>query len=276
MKSAYIIIFIMILTGCSCEDAQSKELRKHNLKGEYIYRFQNEHLFPLSEPQLAVKKFYPWDHRMGKKFPAITKEFFRCKGSSLNPPKIVQGEKESLRFYDCGGAQKHSLPLENNKEFIYPILIDILNYLQDTTGKRVVITSGHCCPDHNLYLDSSAQNQVNKHLLGAEVDFYIQGMEDQPAKVIDLILAYYKDKPRYKGMKDFEEFKRYEKIDTNVSITPWYNKEVYIKLFNKTEGRDLDNRHPYPYISIQVRYDWESDSKVNYSWDQAFRSFHRF
>ena len=32
----------------------------------------------------------------------------------------------------------------------------------------------------------------------------------------------------------------------NVLIPPWYNKEILIKLFKKNEGRDLDNRHPYP------------------------------
>ena len=44
-------------------------------------------------------------------------------------------------------------------------------------------------------------------MLGAEVDFYVQGMEEQPEQVIALILAYYREQPKYKGLKEFEEFK---------------------------------------------------------------------
>ena len=29
---------------------------------------------------------------------------------------------------------------------------------------------------------------------------------------------------------------------------PWFNKEIFIKLYRKSEGRDGDNRHPYPYL----------------------------
>lgn len=168
------------------------------------------------------------------------------------------------------------MPLRNDKEFIYPVLIELLNYLQTKTGKKVVITCGHCCPEHNLYLDPSPANQFSKHLLGAEVDFYIQGLEQQPEKVIEYILSYYRETPKYKGLKDFEEFKRYDKGDTNVVTMPWFNKEIFIKLVGKAEGRDFDNRHPYPYITVQVRYEWELQEKVQYSWDKAYRNLHRW
>lgn len=275
-RSVYFLWLIMLCIGCNSEQKESAHLRQQNLKGEYIYRHHNESFFQLDPPLLAEREPYPWESGQGSQYPKITKDFFRCKGSILNPVRMVQKEKEMQRFYDCGGPQKHSLPLRNQKEFIYPILIDLLNYLQTKTGQRVVITCGHCCPDHNLYLDSSSGNLVSKHLLGAEVDFYIQGWENQPQKIVDLILEYYKETPKYKGLKEFEEFQRYEKADTNVSLQPWYNKEIFIKLFRKTEGRDFDNRHPYAYISVQVRYDWDLQEKVNYSWDQAFRNFHRW
>ncbi|WP_068468943.1 hypothetical protein [Candidatus Protochlamydia phocaeensis] len=271
-----LIGFLALLMLLSCSSSKPSSPLSPPLKGEYLYRHHGESLFQV-EPMAPLKReSYPWEERKGGVYPAITKDFFRCKGSSLNPVHFVQKEKELVRYYDCGGPQRHSLPLRENKEFIYPILIDLLNYLQDKTGKRIVITCGHCCPDHNLYLDPSPANQASKHLLGAEVDFYIQGMEQQPEAVVNLILAYYKENPKYKGLSDFEEFKRYDKGDSRTAIQPWYNKEIFIKLFKKTEGRDFDNRHPYPYISIQVRYDWDLQEKVIYTWDKAFRNFHRW
>lgn len=270
LKSPFFGI-LLLLTACNSE---SSEKNYSTIKGEYIYRQHDEQLFSIEKPKIVDRGLYPWENGVGK-HAKITKEFFRCKGSTLNPPRIMQKDKEILRFYDCGGSQKHSLPLKDDKEYIYPILIDLLNYLQTKTEKKVVITSGHSCPDHNSFLDSSVKNQSTKHLLGAEVDFYIQGMENQPNKVVDLIQGYYKEKSKYKGLKDYEEFQRYEKGDSNTVTKPWYNKEVFIKLYKKDEGRDGDNRHSFPYISIQVRYDWDAKEKVTYSWEKAFH-FHRW
>ncbi|MBS0272791.1 MAG: DUF882 domain-containing protein [Proteobacteria bacterium] len=273
-KVTYALSLLMglLLGGCS----SSPSPPSNPPKGEYLFRRHDEQLVQI-EPMTPFKRAsYPWEEDWQCNYPKITKDFFRCQGSSLNPVHLMEKNKEVLRFYDCGGSQKHSLPLRDQKEFIYPILIDLLNYVQTKTGKRVVVTCGHCCPDHNAYLDSSPANQASKHMLGAEVDFYVQGMEQQPSEVINLILAYYREQPKYKESKDFEEFKRYEKEDKNLRTLPWYNKEIFVKLFRKEEGRDFDNRHPYPYISIQVRYDWERDEPVTYSWDKAFRNFHRW
>jgi hypothetical protein len=217
---------------------------------------------------------YPWEEE-ARAFPKITKDFFRCKGCGLNPVHIIEKGKETVRHYDCGGHLKHSLPLRNDKEFIYPILIDLLNYIQVQTNHQVIITSGHCCPDHNVYLDPSPANQCSKHMIGAEVDFYVFGMEENPDKVVDLIMRYYQETEKYRGQKDFLEFKRYDKAKVIPAILPWFNKEVFIKILKKGEGRDLDNTHPYPYVSLQVRYDWDLKETVNYSWDKAFRNFHR-
>lgn len=258
--------------GCSSSSSSPSSLPK----GEYIFRRHDESLVQVELMTPLKRTPYPWEEDRQSHYPKITKDFFRCKGSHLNPVHLVQKSKEMIRFYDCGGTQKHSLPLRDNKEFIYPILIDLLNYIQTKTGKRVVVTCGHCCPDHNAYLDPSPTNQSSKHMLGAEVDFYIQGMEEQPDRIIDFILAYYREQSKYKGQKEFEEFKRYEKEDKNLRTSPWFNKEIFVKLFRKNEGRDFDNRHPYPYISIQVRYDWDRDEPVTYSWDKAFRNFHRW
>lgn len=268
-----LLSLVLFVQGCSNSSSSSPS---HPPKGEYIFRRHDES-FVRVEPLVSVKRpSYPWEEEWLCHYSKITKDFLRCQGSSLNPVHIVQKGKEMVRFYDCGGAQKHSLPLRDQKEFIYPILIDLLNYIQTKTEKRVVVTCGHCCPEHNAYLDPSSANQMSKHMLGAEVDFYVQGMEQQPNHVIDLILAYYKEQIKYKGLKEFEEFKRYEKEDKNIATCPWYNKEIFVKLFKKNEGRDFDNRHPYPYLSIQVRYDWDRDEPITYSWDKAFRNFHRW
>jgi hypothetical protein len=270
-----ISLLTLFLTGCSSDDHASLTGSRSNLKGEYIYRRHNEYLV-LEPITLADRPLYPWESGDVGRHPKITKEFFRCKGSNLNPVNLVQKEKELLRYYDCGGGHRHSLPLKDQKEFMYPILIDLMNYLQNKTGNRVVITCGHCCPDHNLYLNPSSSNQASKHLLGAEVDFYVQNLEDRPLQVLELIKEYYQENPKYKGLKDFEQFTLYEKDDTNVSTPPCHNKEIFIKVFKKEEGRDFDNRHPYPYLSIQVRYDWDLGERVVYSWDKAFHNLHRW
>ena len=271
-----VILFLLIGLLQGCSNSSSSLPSSSSLNGEYVFRLHDESFVEV-EPMVSLKRAaYPWEEDRHCNYPKITKDFFRCKGSSLNPVHLVQTEKEIVRYYDCGGPQKHSLPLRDQKEFIYPILVDLLNHIQAKTGKRVVITCGHCCPDHNLYVDPSPSHHVSKHMLGAEVDFYVQGMEQQLEKIIELIFAYYREQSKYQGLKDFEEFKRYEKEDPNVANQPWYNKEIFIKLFKKNEGRDFDNRHPYPYICLQVRHDWDLDEKVTYSWDKAFRNFHRW
>jgi hypothetical protein len=274
---AYLLILLCFLLCSSCNTAdppqnQNKQRQAH---GEYLYRLHEESFFVPPLPERKNLEAYPWEKTLVGNLPKLTKEYFRCKGSSLNLAKAIEQKGEIVRCMDCGGSEKHSLPLRQGKEYIYQILIDILNYIQLKTGKRVVVTSGHRCPEHNLYVDSSLSNQHSKHLIGAEVSFYVQGLEDKPEHSVKLIQNYYKEEPKYKGQKEFEEFKRYEKEDTDVSTLPWYNKEIFIKLYTKKEGRDFDNRHPYPYLSIQVRYDRELNEKVIFSWDKANKNYFR-
>lgn len=255
-----------MLYSCSgLEQSEQEKLRRLNATGEFIYRSRNDHIYPYDTPRPRAPPKYPWEEAYIGKLPKITKEFFRCKGSSLNPPHV---EKTEYRM-DCAGRDKHSLPVRNNKEFVYPILIELLNHVQAKTGKKVVITCGHRCPAHNTYADPATFNQNSKHMLGAEVDFYVQGLEHQPEQIVQLLFDFYKDK------KD-ATFTRYENSDTNVSTPPWMNKEILIKLYKKTEGRDFDNRHPYPYLSIQVRFDRDLNEKVIYTWPKANNGFMRY
>ncbi len=275
------VISLLLLIVCQgCKSSDKKEMsRGVEQKGEYIFRKDHENIFPLAEPQKREKKAYPWDKILKGNHPSITKEFFRCKGSSLHPNRIIEQPDGLVHWQDCGGVEKHSLPLREGKEFVYPILIDLLNYIQDKTCKKVVITCGHRCPQHNTYVDESYDNHSSKHTIGAEVSFYVLGLEEQPEVVVKHIQEYYKENSTYQALSDYKEylnFHRYEKQDTNVSTLPWYNKEVFVKIFNKNEGRNFDHRHFYPFVSIQVRYDREKNEKVTYSWDKAHRNYHRW
>lgn len=188
---------------------------------------------------------------------------------------MITQDGSPLHISDCGGIGDHSLPLRNDKEFIYPILINLLNYVQLKTNHQVIITSGHCCPEHNRYNDPSPKEQYSKHLLGAEVSFYVQELQTKPDSIIKILQEYFHENPIYQGLPEYQEFKRWEKGGGNCSTLPWYNKEIFIKLYRANEGRSFDNRHLYPYISVQVRYDRILKEPVAYSWDKAFRNYWR-
>jgi hypothetical protein len=275
MKRLKLFLLLLLGTGCSSEQEEDI-LRQRHQKGEYIYRNHNEFLTTISSPEKTSPKIYPWNQQLSNRYPKITKDYFRCKGSCLNQVHIYKNkEEETVRQYDCGGSSKHSLPLKDGKEFIYPILIELVNYIQDQTERCIVITSGHRCPEHNTYIDPAPSNQYSKHMIGAEVSFYVQGMEEHPEQIVKLIQLFYQKNAFYQGKKEYVTFQRYDK-KTDVSTLPWFNKEIFIKLYEKKEGRNFDNRHPYPYLSIQVRHDRDSNEQVTYSWDKAFRNYHRW
>lgn len=274
-KYSWILLAVFLF---SCEGSTlfpNSGSKKRNEVGDYLSRSSNDYV--KIPPQRAKDYSNYFFETKGKgNHPYITKEYFRCKGFSLNPPRSENVRGEVVKIHDCSGKEKHSLSLRDGKEFIYPVLLDILNFIQDKTGKKVVITSGYRCPEHNNYVDSSPLNQVSKHQIGAEVDFYVQGMENKPLEVVSLILAYYQTHPKYKSDKELNTFKRYEKKDVNTALEPFMNKEIFVKVFSEKEGRNFDNRHLYPYLSIQVRYDLEKKERVNYSWDLAFRGYKRY
>ncbi|MEI6242040.1 MAG: D-Ala-D-Ala carboxypeptidase family metallohydrolase [Chlamydiota bacterium] len=258
MNRWILALFPLLLWGCSgLERSEYEEIRRKNCTAEYIYRKKDQSVFPLSNPAFCQRDLYPWEVAASN-IPRISKDHFRCKGSLSNIPRTV-GEK---KLQDCGG--KHGLPFIHGKENVYPVLVDLLNYIQKKMKRRVVITSGHRCPVHNLYVDASKENSMSKHMIAAEVDFYVQGMENEPMKVLEKVFQFYKEHPGYRGKKEYESFVRYEK-KTQVSTTPWYNKEIFVKLCKKKEGRNLDNRHPYPYLNIQVRLDRDNQEMISFS-----------
>ncbi len=273
---APLIFFILsFLTACSgVEEAQKKQIKERNERKDLIHRLASEKHYPMEKLTLQVKAPYPWEPGFTGGPPVITKEAFRCKGNSGNPPKVKDGDKKSPQ-HDCGGASKHSLPVRGGKEFVYPVFLDILNYIQVKTGLPVVVTSGHRCPEHHNYVDPSAYSRNSKHMMGAEVDFYVVGMESKPLEVIEYVMAYYKETEPYKKEKEYVNFIRLDQVKVDISTTPWFNKEILIKLYKENEGRNLDNQHSYPYISLQVRFDREKKEKVVFSSDKASNGFMR-
>ena len=98
-------------------------------------------------------------------------------------------------------------------------------------------------------------------MLGAEVDFYVEGMEEEPLKIVELLQTYYAENFEDKS---YTQFERFEKEGLNVSTPPWLNKEIFIKLYLPHEGRSVDNPHNYPYIGIQMRFERQTNSKVSF------------
>ena len=88
-------------------------------------------------------------------------------------------------------------------------------------------------------------------------------------------MQYYQEHPAYKNENEYLEFKRYDKPDTHVAVQPWLNKEIFIKVNQKEEGRDADNRHPHAYLSLQVRFDKQLGERVLYTWVKANKGYPR-
>lgn len=261
MKNCKVFTLFWLLFSLltSCDDNPKQ------VQGEYIYRKTGEEYY---KPVLPVKKdrlSFAWEGRYQGGRGHITKEFFRCKGNLYNPPQLIKKGDQEILYRDCRGGERHSLPLRDGKEFVYPCLIDLLNYVQEKMNSRIIVTTGHRCPEHNSYADSSNKNLNSKHMIAGEVDFYVEGKESRYEEVIALIQAYYKEKAPFKGNADFENFKRLDKEKISLTTAAWYNKEILIKLYLPSEGRDLDNSHSYPYLGIQVLFDREKEEKVLYN-----------
>lgn len=270
------LCFFLLLSCSSEDDIQLRTVKKTHEKGEFILRKHDDYFYRLPIITSQVMNRYPWEGRFAGKFPSITKQHFACKGKLTHPVRVIKKEgKDPVILIDCRGFESHTLPIKDGHEFVYPILLEILNYLQDHFEKQVIVTCGHRCPEHNVYADERPYNYGSKHQIGAEVDFYITDMEQQPEVVIKQIQQFYRENSKYEEKKDFQNFKRYEKSDLDVSTAPWYNQEIFIKLYKKNEGRDLDNQHPYPYISLQVRYDTQAAKRVIFSWEEAKNGFRK-
>jgi len=253
------VVSALLLLASSCSTDNVAALP--SFKGEYINREKGESRIDLSKPQKTVADKYPWE-RITPSLPLLTKEHFRCKGCYINPSKMVVkwGQEELCR--DCDGIDGHSLPIKDDREFIYPVLIQMLNDVQQHLGAHVCITSGHRCLDHHTYATDGFGKVNSKHMIGAAVTFYVQNFENTPEVVVDALQACYQKKSPAAFESTDVAFQRWDLDKTDVSTPPWYNKELFIKIYRSHEGRDGDNNHSYPFISLQVRYDRDRKDKV--------------
>ena len=125
-------------------------------------------------------------------------------------------------------------------------MIELLNAIQAETGKEGHVTSGHRCPDHHAYVDPASFNKGAKHMIGAQVSFYVQGAEDHPEAIIALLMEFYKKNPRYRGIAAFEEFKRDDKHEADISTPPWFNRKFSLNYIREEKAGILISAIPIP------------------------------
>lgn len=264
MKPLSLVVIAFLCYSCSgLEQSEQDKIKKMQAQSELILRFEKETPHQIIFPQRRIRERYSWEANLAHGFTRITKEAFRCKGRGSPKPKI---SKESAALFDCQGADKHSLPLAEEKETIYPALLEILNYLQDNLSKKVVVTSGHRCYAHQVYLLGTTSGAVTKYLIGAQVDFIVEGVAAFDPKILEALKSYYDT--TFSGDKEYT-------LEKSV-MGVWQNKEILVKIFSKYEGRNEDNHHELPYISIELKHDRDSDTKIQVSYQKALTSYYRF
>jgi hypothetical protein len=252
------------------QKSEMDRIKRNNEIEEFIYRNESDRFIPPFALKTIKRDDYPWEEEYVGNIPKITKEYFRCRGN-MNHPEQVKISKEGKPTYhhDCGGIESHSLPMKNSQEFVYPIFINLLNYIQRITEKKVVITCAHRCPKHNLYADSSDTYQRSKHQVGAEVDFYVEGLEFHPEKVLEIIKQFYQEFSSHLGSE-------WHKFSYNREKEQLFNKEIAIRISRENQNRDFDNEHPYPYLTIELKYDTQNERAVQYQWQEALSGYVRW
>lgn len=178
IKNLCKLLSLFLLVSCgSFEKSEKKKLMQKEKRVCAVVLQGGEKQLDLGPSQSFEVAGYPWE-RYGFLLLPISKEHFRCKGSSLSPPKTFLSYSGQLQtVQDCGGD--HSLPLKNDQEYIDPMLIDLLNALQDKLGAKVIVLIGHVCPVHAIYDNPMAPHKDFKYQLGAKVAFYVEGNESQ-------------------------------------------------------------------------------------------------
>lgn len=249
--------------SCSgLEQSEQEKIKKLHAHAEPILRYAHETFHAISFPEKKERERYSWENTKAHQFAKITKEALRCKGSAKAQPKIL---KENSVLIDCQGPDKHSLPLFDDKEGVYPALLEMLNFLQDHLQKKVVVTAGHRCYAHQAYVLGTTSGAVTKYLIGAQVDFLVEGMSSW-SKVVECLTKYF--------LQTYGESQEYhlEKAAGNL----WQNKEIALKYFTKYEGRNEDNCHDLPYFSLELRHDRSEDKKITVHYQQAIQGYYRF
>ncbi len=254
----YFLLLLFFVASCSTAHEREQKLRmKKNRSTEKIYRLSHEKMYEEKAFTLAKRERYPWENETC--FPKITMNTLRCRGCKDYTKRARNGKE----YEDCNGMKDHGLPYVDGDEFVYPVLVSLLNKIQNTLNKKVVVTSGHRCPKHNDYLNLG-KFRISKYMIGAQVDFYVEGMEKECEEVIEQIIALYKE--------DTDNFSHFTKSRSDKGTPSWRNKEISISIQKEGEHSVLDNKD-HSVISISVRYDRTKQEHVYLDWKQAYQGF---
>lgn len=246
----WIAIFCLLL-GCEKERAPSPQP---------LYLSDREPLPPFVAVEAPT---YPWS-RPASLHPPITARHFRCRGDILNPPRAIAGDKGTITYIeDCGGKERHSLPIEEGRESVPWLLIYLLNALQESCDAPVTILCGHRCPLHHRYALTNGGESNSKHLIAAEVDFYIERGEAKSGELVDRLLLLYKGLPPCHQAKE-----------TLPIPGGWKNGEISCCV--KCAQGDSDLIEGKEYVVLSLSYDRKKKKRVSYSWELANRRMHRY
>lgn len=212
MKPTYLLLLLFLLApGCRIPQKKSQYGTYAKIPPKTI---QSGLIIPESIHRRAPD--YPHINRILRRPPSITKRSLCCKGT---------GSCQNMT-YDCKGIFEHGLPLRDNKEFIQPPLIAILNYIIKSSKGRLTIVEGHSCPQHHKYLNPKNSDFSSKHLIGAAVTFIPENLSEQ--KLIEIINRFYKISGDYHDLSEYLTFNR-----SGNSIS---NKEIRFTMNRNTEG----------------------------------------
>lgn len=254
-----ILILALLLTSCSsATDRQECKRRKNNRVEEKIYRLSDEYFYVKDDAILVERDLYPWETKSS--FSKITISDFRCRGSEKNQKLSIGKEIIS----DCNGLHDHGLPYKNGKEFVYPVLVEILNFVQEATGRQVIVLSGHRCPIHHKYV-TSGRGRLSKHMIGARADFYLKGYKVAGEQILKTIESFYKE--------ESSEYRHFFSIQKKDGGLIYKNKEI--KLYLNSEKNLLIDKIDEQVITIEVCYDREENQEVVLDWDKAYRGYIR-
>ncbi len=254
MKKNLIIVLLFFISCSTADERSQKQRMKNNLSDEKIYRLSSEKVYQIDPLELAARELYPWENE--SRYPKITMNTLRCRGSK--DAKVIQsGDKV---FEDCGGLHDHGLPYQDGEEFIYPALITLLNKVQNSFDKKVIVTSGHRCPKHHNYL-MKEQSKISRYMMGCKVDFTVEGFENQPEEIIQKIIDLYPG----------EEFQKVKQADGLIVYT---SKEFHLMIAKEGEHSITGGMH-HPVVSVDVRYDRDKEEAIILDWDKSFHGFIR-
>lgn len=234
-----VCLFLILILNTSCSHKKSPMTAKtYNIHKDFI---PNDFVLPQESSQ--KNPTYQWEKQYPS-FPSFTKYSLRCPGTNT--------EQNVLPHKKCLGALHHGLPLYNGKEYIYPKLIALLNFLQIENNEKIIIIRGHVCPKVFSLLNTQEQN--TKYLIGAIVK--ISSKINWEKKLPSLIKKFYDNKK--------EEDPLYEIKSPDYPII-FVNKEFKFIIHKPLIINSME---------IEVLYDKEKDLLIKFDLEDAQNYLH--